>query len=90
MLAIDYSTLDANLEDYCNRAADDAETVVVTRRDKKNIVMMSQDAYENLMENIFLMSNQANYRHILEGIRQLEANNVVVKNADDLERLADE
>lgn len=30
-------------------------------------------AYNNLMENLFIVSNRQNYQHILEGVRQLEA-----------------
>jgi len=72
MLAVNYSTLRNNLKSYCDRATDDAETVFVTRKDEKNLVMMSLEAYNNLMENIFVRSNHKNYQHIMEGISQLE------------------
>ena len=45
----------------------------MTRKNEKNIVMLSLEAYNNIMENLFIASNQANYRHILDGVRQLEA-----------------
>ena len=75
MLAVNYSTLRNNLKSYCDRATDDAETVFVTRKDEKNLVMMSLESYNNLMENIFVRSNHKNYQHITEGIRQLEGGN---------------
>ena len=40
---------------------------------EKIIVMLSLEAYNNLMENLFIVSNRQNYQHILEGVRQLEA-----------------
>jgi len=36
----------------------DYETVIITRKDNKNVVMISQDEYNNLMENIFIMSDK--------------------------------
>lgn len=72
MLAVNYSTLRNNLKSYCDRATEDAETIFITRKDEKNLVMMSLDSYNNLMENIFIRSSQKNYQHILEGIHQLE------------------
>ena len=89
-MAVNYSTLRNHLKDYCDRVTDDVETLVVTRKNEKNVVMMSLDTYENLMENLFLRSNAKNYQHILEGIRQLEAGRTVTRTAEDLERLLDE
>ena len=36
-------------------------------------VMLSLEAYNNLMENLFIVSNRKNYQHILEGVHQLES-----------------
>ncbi len=72
MLAVNYSTLRNNLKSYCDRATEDAETIFITRKDEKNLVMMSLDSYNNLMENIFIRSSQKNYQHILETVRYSE------------------
>ena len=61
MLAVNYSTLRNNLKQYCDLATDDMETIVVTRKNEKNIVMLSLEAYNNLMENLFIVSNRQNY-----------------------------
>ena len=90
MLAVNYSTLRNNLKSYCDRATDDAETVFVTRKDEKNLVMMSLEAYNNLMENIFVRSNHKNYQHIMEGISQLENNKSKSVTPADWERLLNE
>jgi len=87
MLAVNYSTLRSHLKDYCDHATDDAETVIVTRKNEKNIVMMSVEKYNNLMENLFLMSNQKNYQHIIRGINELEAGHTVTKTETDMEAL---
>jgi len=72
MLAVNYSTLRNNLKSYFDKASDDAETIFVTRKNEKNIVMMSLESYNNIMENIFIRRNRKNYHHILDGINQIE------------------
>lgn len=50
MLAINYSTLRNNLKTYCDRAFDDDEVVVVTRKSEKNVVVLGLDQYNRLMK----------------------------------------
>ena len=90
MLAVNYSTLRNNLKSYCDRATDDAETVFVTRKDEKNLVMMSLEAYNNLMENVFVRINHKIYHHIMEGISQLENGKAKSISPADWERLLNE
>ncbi|MDR3583739.1 MAG: type II toxin-antitoxin system Phd/YefM family antitoxin, partial [Desulfosporosinus sp.] len=52
MLAVNYSTYRNNLKEYCDRATDDNETIIVTRKGEKNVVIMSLDEYNNIMENL--------------------------------------
>lgn len=35
MLAVNYSTIRNNLKDYCDKATDECETVIVTRKNEK-------------------------------------------------------
>ena len=43
MLAINYSTFRNNLKDYCDEASDNNQTIIVTRKKAKSIVIMSLD-----------------------------------------------
>ena len=72
MLAVNYSTLRDNMKSYMDRVTDDYETMVVTRKDNRNIVMMSEESYNNLMENLHVLGNRANYNWLMETKRQLE------------------
>lgn len=38
----------------------------------KNVVMISEEAYNNLMENIHVMGNKTNYDWLMESKSQLE------------------
>ena len=90
MLAVNYSTLRNHLKDYCDKVSDDFETVIVTRKDEKNVVIISLEAYNNMMENVFVMSDQKNYNRLLESRRQIERGETVVKSTKDLEAAEDE
>ena len=50
MLAVNYSTIRNNLKDYCDAATDKYETVIVTRKGEKNVVLMSLEQYNSLMK----------------------------------------
>ena len=90
MVAVNFSTLRSNLKSYCDAASRDAETIIVTRRNEENVVLMSLENYNNLMEHVFLVSERRNYAHIIEGIEQLRAGRVMERSTAELERLVDE
>jgi antitoxin YefM len=48
MLAVNYSTIRNKLKDYCDKVTDEYETVIITRKDEKNLVLVSLDAYNAL------------------------------------------
>ena len=48
MLAVNYSTIRNNLKGYCDKVTDENETVIVTRKDEKNVVILSLEAYNSL------------------------------------------
>lgn len=73
MLAVNYTTLRDNMKTYMDKISDDYETMIVTRKDNKNIVMLSEESYNNLIENAYLLSSKANYDWLMESKRQLES-----------------
>ena len=72
MLAVNYTNLRENMKTYMDMVTDDYETMIVTRKDNKNVVMISEEAYNNLMENAYIMGNKANYDWLMEAKAQLE------------------
>jgi antitoxin YefM len=72
MIAVNYTNLRDNMKAYMDSVTDDYETVVVTRKDNKNVVMLSEEAYNNLIENIHVMGNKSNYDWLMESRAQLE------------------
>ena len=49
MIVANYSTVRSNLKEYCDRATDENEIVLVTRKSDKNVIIMSLEQY-NLIE----------------------------------------
>lgn len=76
MLAVNYSNLRNNMKSYMDKVTDDYETMIITRKNTKNIVMISEETYNNMLENMHLLGNQANYNWLMESKRQLEEGNV--------------
>lgn len=72
MLAVNYTNLRDNMKLYMDKVTDDYETVTITRKNNKNVVMLSEESYNNLMENIYVMGNKENYDWLMRGKAQLE------------------
>ena len=79
MLAVNYTELRGNLREYMDKVSDDFETLIVTRKKNKNIVMISEETYNNMIENMYLMGNQTNYKWLMESKKQLEDGLLQVK-----------
>ncbi|MBQ8632817.1 MAG: type II toxin-antitoxin system Phd/YefM family antitoxin [Lachnospiraceae bacterium] len=80
MLAVNYTNLRDNMKTYMDKVTNDYETMIVTRKDNKNVVMLSEESYNNLMENVYIMGNKANYDWLMESKAQLEKGNISVQN----------
>ncbi len=78
MLAVNYTTLRDNMKTYMDKVTEDFETMIVTRKDNKNVVMLSEESYNNLMENIHVIGNKANYDWLMESKAQLENGNTSI------------
>ena len=72
MIAVNYSQVRENLKTYMDKATNDFETIIVTRKDK-NVVIISEEAYNNLLENAYLLKAKANYDWLMESKKQLES-----------------
>ena len=73
------------LKKYCDKATDDYETVIITRKNDKNVVLMSEEEYNNLMENLYIMSNKKYYNELLKRKEEVEAGNVQIHDIIEVE-----
>lgn len=87
MLAVNYSTIRENLKSYCDRVTDDNETVIVTRKDEKNVVIISLDEWNRLMRE----KRNAEYLNKLDrSYADIKAGRVVKKTIEELEAMENE
>ena len=49
MIAMNYSTLRNHMKYAFDACCDDMETLIVTRKDNRNVVVLSEESYNNLM-----------------------------------------
>ena len=86
MLAVNYSTIRSNLKDYCDKATDENETVIVTKKDEKN-VLISLEQYNRVMK---ALRNAEYLEKIDKSMQQLKEGKVVVKTMEELEAMTNE
>ena len=70
MDAVSYSDLRENMKTYMDKVYDDKDALIITRKDKKNIVLISIDEYNSLIETNYLLSNEENADHLRKSINQ--------------------
>lgn len=78
MFTINYTKLRDNLKTCMDKITNDYEILVITRKDGRNVVMLSEESYSSLLENIHVMGNRTNYDWLMESKSQLENGNVNV------------
>jgi len=76
MIAVNYTNVRENLKTYCDKVNDDDETVIITRKDNRNVVLISQDEYNNMLENIKILKDPKYLIKLCKSIIQLENNDV--------------
>lgn len=79
MIATNYSTVRQNLKKYCDKAVNDIETIVITRKNDENVVLLSESEYNNLLENLYIRSNPDYYKKLLRSIEQLKNGEATIR-----------
>lgn len=87
MLAVNYSTIRSNLKEYCDKVTDEYETVIVTRKDEKNVVIISLDEYNAMIK---AAKNAAYLDMVDRSTAQLESGKTVTKTMAELEAMEHE
>jgi len=72
MNAVDYATLRKQLPQTLEHVCLDHEPVIVTRKDRPPVVVVSLEDYQALVETTYLFKSPKNARRLLESIDELE------------------
>ncbi|RRD96526.1 type II toxin-antitoxin system Phd/YefM family antitoxin [Clostridiales bacterium COT073_COT-073] len=84
MLAANDSTIRSKFKEYCDQATDHYETIIVTRKEEKNVVILSLEKYNDIMKAV---RNAEFLNKIDKSIKQKEDGKVVIKTMQELEAM---
>jgi antitoxin YefM len=73
MQSVTYSEARENLKKVMDKAAADRAPILITRQRGENVVMISAEEWAGMEETLHLMSSPANAKHLLDGIKELDA-----------------
>lgn len=79
MIAVNYTNVRENLKTYCDKVNDNNETVIITRKDNKNVVLISQYEYNNMLESIKIMKDPKYFIELYKSIKKLESNDEIIE-----------
>jgi antitoxin YefM len=71
MEIINYTDLRSNLRHWLDKVIDDVSELVITRKGKGNLVLVSLDEYNSLKETTYLLKGK-NREVLLKSIKELE------------------
>ncbi|MDR3343847.1 MAG: type II toxin-antitoxin system prevent-host-death family antitoxin [Treponema sp.] len=63
MDAITFTELQQNLKTYMDKVFQAKDPLIITRRNNENVVLISINEYNSLIETNYLLSNEANAEH---------------------------
>ncbi|HAP44028.1 MAG TPA: prevent-host-death protein [Spirochaetaceae bacterium] len=80
MDAVSYSDLRQNLKSYMDKVYNDHDPLIITRKNNENLVLISIDEYNSLMETNYLLSSEANAEHLKKSIEQYESGKFKIRD----------
>ncbi len=73
MISTNYTDLRENLKKYMDQVCDNYEPLVITRRGDRSVVMLSEESYNNILENMYIMGDRDYYQSLLRAKEEIEA-----------------
>ena len=87
MIAINFTTARSRFKDFCDKVTDEDETVIITRKAEKNVVIISAERYSELEK---AERNAAYFGKLERGLAQVRAGRGIVKTMEELEEMAED
>ena len=70
MEAVAYTSLEQDLNVYMDKVIQNQDPLIITRENNENVVLISVNEYNSLIETNYLFSNEANAKHLRKSIAQ--------------------
>lgn len=87
MIAVNFTTARNRFKDVCDKVTDGAETVFVTRKAERNVVIISAERYNELEK---AERNAAYLKKLERGLAQVHAGHGIVKTMEELEAMEED
>ena len=85
MNAVTYTDLRQNLKTYMDKVIQDNDPLIITRKNNENVVLISIDEYNSLTETNYLLSNEANVKHLKKSIAQHKSGKIKARELCEVE-----
>jgi antitoxin YefM len=80
MKVVSFSEARNNLKTVFDEVVDNADYTIVTRRDAEDVVVMSLDSFNSLLETFHLLKSPANATHLQRSIAQYRQGQTVERD----------
>jgi antitoxin YefM len=80
MKVVSFSEARSSLKTVFDRVVEDADYTIINRRDTDDVVVMSLESFNSLMETVHLLKSPANAAHLERSITQFKAGKAVEHN----------
>jgi antitoxin YefM len=77
MKVVSFSQARSDLKTVFDRVVADADHTIITRRDAEDVVVMSLESFNSLMETVYLLKSPANAAHLERSITQFKQGKVI-------------
>jgi antitoxin YefM len=81
-----YTEARANLAKLCDEAAENCETVIIKRRGRKDVALISAAELSSLMETAYLLRSPANAARLMRAFKRAQQGKLKPKTLDALRR----
>jgi antitoxin YefM len=72
---ISYSEARDNLKTYLDYVVQNNDTVIIKRKDGKNVVIIAEEDYDAMDETAYLLSTENNRKSLLESVASINRGN---------------
>lgn len=81
-----YSDLRAHLAEYMDRVVDDRDTLIIHRRNGKNVALIPASELESWKETAYLLASPKNAQRLLTAIKQSRTRNTKPRSIEALRK----
>ncbi len=81
-----YTNARSHFADFCDRAIDDREVVLIRRRGREPVVLLAASELASLQETAHLLRSPKNARRLLTALERARSRSVEPSTVDDLRR----